>query len=160
MDHLISSYQNTYGMRATIIRPSNNFGPRQNGEKFIPTIVRSLREGKKIPVYGRGEQVREWTYVKHTAEATLALTQKMMQGECLNEIYNFSSNIEMKNIDLVKKICKLSGYDFDVEFVKDRPGHDHRYSVSSEKISAAGIVPTVDIEQELKETVLSLEDEA
>jgi len=160
IDHLIGSYQNTYGMRATIIRPSNNFGPRQNDEKFIPTIVRSLKEGKKIPVYGEGEQIREWTYVKHTAEATLALAQKMLQGECLNEIYNFSSNIEMKNIDLVKKICKLSGHDFNVEFVKDRPGHDHRYSVSSEKISAAGIVPTVDIDQELKETVLSLEDEA
>lgn len=58
---------------------------------------------------------------------------KMSKGECLNEIYNFSSNIEMKNIDLVKKICKLSGHDLNVEFVKDRPGHDHRYSVSSEK---------------------------
>ena len=157
-DHIISAYQNTHGMSATIIRPSNNFGPRQNGEKFIPTIVRSLENGKKIPVYGKGEQVREWTYVKHTANAALDLAEKMKDGECLNEIYNFSTNIEMKNIDLVEKICKLTGHDLRIEFVKDRPGHDYRYSVSSDKISLVGIVPTPDIDEELRETVLSLKD--
>jgi|TARA_E500000305_G_scaffold111294_1_gene122509 dTDP-glucose 4,6-dehydratase len=158
-DHMISAYQNTHDMKATIIRPSNNFGPRQNDEKFIPTIVRSLKTNKKIPVYGKGEQVREWTYVKHTANATLQLAERMMSGESLNEIYNFSTNIEMKNIDLVKTICNLSGYEPKIEFVKDRLGHDHRYSVSSEKISSVGVVIKTDINKELKETVLSLKDE-
>ncbi len=158
-DHMISAYQNTYGMDATVIRPSNNFGPRQNDEKFIPTIVRSLKKGAMIPIYGKGEQIREWTYVKHTANAALALAEKMMRGECLNEVYNFSTNIEMKNIDLVEKICKLAGHNLSIEFVKDRPGHDHRYSISCEKMSSIGIVPDADIERELRETVLSLKDE-
>ena len=158
-DHMISAHQNTHGMKATIIRPSNNFGPRQNGEKFIPTIVRSLKNNKKIPVYGKGEQIREWTYVKHTASATLQLAEKMVRGESLNEIYNFSTNIEMKNIDLVKKICIMSGYEQKIEFVKDRLGHDHRYSISSEKISSIGIIIKTNINEELEETILSLKDE-
>lgn len=158
-DHMISAYQNTHGMKATIIRPSNNFGPRQNGEKFIPTIVRSLKNNKKIPVYGKGEQIREWTYVKHTANASLQLAEKMVRGESLNEIYNFSTNIEMKNIDLVQKICNMSGYEPEIVFVKDRLGHDHRYSVSSEKITSIGISIVTDINKELEETILSLKDE-
>jgi dTDP-D-glucose 4,6-dehydratase len=132
---------------------------QRNGEKFIPTIIRSLKNNKKIPVYGKGEQVREWTYVKHTASATLQLAEKMVSGESLNEIYNFSTNIEIKNIDLVQKICNMSGYEPEIIFVKDRLGHDHRYSVSSEKITSIGISIVTDINKELEETILSLKDE-
>ena len=158
IDHLITSYQNTYGLQSTIIRPSNNFGPRQNDEKFIPTITRSIRNQNKIPVYGEGQQVREWTYVKHTAAAVSFLCNKLLQGECFGEIFNFGTSIEMKNVDLVKKLCKIIGVSFEdsVEFVTDRPGHDFRYSVNCKKISNLGFLVEPNINKELEETLEEL----
>ncbi len=159
IDHLIAAYQNTYGFRASLIRPSNNFGPRQNDEKFIPTILRSLRDEKKIPVYGKGDQVREWTYVKHTASAVSFLVDKMIQGDCIGEIYNFTTGIDMTNIEMVTRICDSVGVSVDrhVEYVKDRLGHDFRYSITAKKLEKIGFKVDADIQKELEETVLYYE---
>jgi len=158
IDHLIYSYQNTYDFKSTIIRPSNNFGPRQNKEKFIPTIVRSICDGKKIPIYGKGEQVREWTFVKHTAAAASFLSSEILNGRCIGEIFNFSSSVEMKNVDMVVNVCRIMNVDFEssTEFVEDRLGHDFRYSVDCKKILNAGFSFTVDFEKELTTTVQRL----
>lgn len=155
IDHMIKAYQNTYGLRATTIRPSNNFGPRQNREKFIPTIVRSLKEGKKIPVYGKGDQVREWTFVKHTAAAASFICSEMLIGRCLGDVFNFSSSIEMKNVDVVEKICRMTNKDYEssVQFVEDRLGHDFRYSVNCKKILEAGFSFECKFDDELLATV-------
>tara|TARA_R100001443_G_scaffold104998_1_gene113896 strand:- start:214 stop:1143 length:930 start_codon:yes stop_codon:yes gene_type:complete len=154
-DHLISAYQNTFGMKSTIIRPSNNFGPRQNGEKFIPTILNKLRSGEKIPIYGKGQQIREWTFVEHTASAVSFLCDKILQGECLGEIYNFTTSNEMKNVDLVQKICTMMDVDYEssIEYVPDRLGHDFRYSIDSTKLSELGFVFTADMDKELEKTI-------
>ena len=156
IDHMIFAYQNTYDFKATLIRPSNNFGPRQNGEKFIPTILRSLQEGKKIPVYGKGDQIREWTYVKHTAAAVSFLVGKMIGGECVGEIYNFTTGIDMTNIEMVTRICDGIGVSVNdsVEHVEDRLGHDFRYSITAKKLEGAGFKVNANIEKELRETIL------
>ena len=111
--------------------------------------------GKKIPIYDRGQQIREWTYVEHTASATAFLCDRILNGTCLGEIFNFTSSNEMKNIDLVKKLCTLLEVDFDssIEFVPDRPGHDFRYSVNSDKLSRLGFTPSFDMESELIKTM-------
>lgn len=135
-DFLIKSYHNTYGIKYILVRPSNNFGPRQHKEKFIPTILKNLALNKKIPVYGNGKQIREWTYVKDTCKAVIHI---MTNGK-YNEIYNISSNIEKENIEIVKTICNLINMNMKdcVEHVKDRPGHDIRYSVDSKKLLNTG----------------------
>lgn len=135
-DFLIKSYHNTYGIKYILLRPSNNFGPRQHKEKFIPTILKNLASNNKIPVYGNGKQIREWTYVKDTCKAVIHIIK---YGNC-GETYNISSNIEKENIDIVNMICNYMNIHMKehVEHVKDRPGHDIRYSINSKKLLDIG----------------------
>jgi len=153
-EHIVSAYSNTYGIEFITVRMSNNFGPRQHGEKFIPTIVRSLNSGKKIPVYGNGLNVREWLYVKDCVRMIKFIHMSGKTGE----IYNISSGNEKNNIEISKMICNILEKDFKnhVEFVADRPGHDFRYSINFEKIKKMGISIETDFYQALEDTVRSL----
>ena len=130
-DLLVQSYIRTYGFPAIIIRPSNNYGPWQYPEKLIPLAILRILDGDKIPVYGRGQNVREWLYVNDCAQGILTI---MNQGK-IGQVYNLGSNQENKNIDTVKlllKTLKVSQERF--EFVRDRLGHDLRYSLNTKKL--------------------------
>ena len=130
-DLLVQSYVRTYKFPAIIIRPSNNYGPWQYPEKLIPLSVLKILLGLKIPVYGKGLNVREWLYVDDCAEGIL----KIMQKGKLGEIYNLGSGQESKNMDTVKLLLKTLSVNPDrFEFVKDRLGHDIRYSLDSKKV--------------------------
>ncbi len=135
-DHLINSYVNTYNLKAIITNCCNNYGPKQNPEKFIPKIISCILNKKKIPVYGKGINSREWIYVEDHCKA---LHKVYLSGK-IGENYNIGSNLNLRNIDLVKKIIFISKQKniFDkkskVQFVKDRPGHDLRYALNSKKI--------------------------
>ena len=151
-EHLIISYRNTFKTKSLMVRPSNNFGPRQHSEKFMPTILTNLENSKKIPIYGNGKQVREWTYVKDTARAIKYILENALPGEC----YNISSNIEMENLDLVKKICKILRKDFEssISYVEDRLGHDIRYSISNTKLQNLGFKEYSGFEKSIRDTIL------
>ena len=148
-EHLITSYANTYGTEYIILRPSNNFGPRQHDEKFLPTILRKIKSGDKIPVYGDGMQEREWMYVKETAKAA----KFVLENSEMNTVYNVSSNFHLKNIEVVNTVCDLIGVnpsDY-IEHVQDRAGHDVKYSIDSTKLSDLGYNVTNDFLSNLKE---------
>ena len=150
-EHLVNSYINTFSIKAIIVRPSNNFGPRQHKEKLLPKIIKCLKENKKIPIYGSGNQIREWLYVKDNVAAIEFIMLKSKMGET----YNITSNQEMKNIDLVKKVCKLLDKDFNIsiQFVKDRLGHDFRYSITNKKLIDLGFESFSNFELCLNETL-------
>ena len=150
-EHLITSYANTYGLEYVMVRPSNNFGPRQDGEKFLPTILRSIDNGTKIPVYGDGKQEREWMYVKETARATRFL----LENSAINNVYNVSSRFHLQNIQVIGKVCDLLDIKPDdyIKYVEDRPGHDWRYAVDSTKMNDLGYFINSDFDNDLRETV-------
>ena len=126
-DLFIKAYVRTYGVDAIIIRPSNNYGPRQYPEKFIPkTIIRTLL-GLEVPIYGDGSQVRDWIYV----EDTVRLIKDLMKNGKSGEIYNLPGNNHITNLELVKLIGKIMNKEVKIKFVKDRPGHDRLYSMKS-----------------------------
>ena len=136
-DHMIQAYANTYGVEYIIVRPSNNFGIGQHEEKFLPTILRKLNtKNEKIPVYGKGDQIREWTHARDTAAAT----RYILEHSPVNEIYNISSGFHTENMNVVKTVCKSLGLKVEdvVEYVTDRLGHDFKYSVSADKLKALG----------------------
>jgi len=130
-DLLCLSYINTFNSNISITRCCNNYGPNQHSEKFIPTIIKALKAGKKVPVYGEGMNMREWVHVHDHNLAVWAVATKGKNG-----VYNIGSGIEMSNIELVDKICTILGKDLDesVRFVEDRLGHDFRYSIDYSKI--------------------------
>lgn len=150
-DLLIGSYIRTYGFPATIVRPCNNYGPWQYPEKLIPLAISMLISGKKVPVYGQGLNVREWLYVDDCAEGLLKVLEKGKAGS----IYNLGSGQEKRNIDVVKALIKETGAPQDsFEFVKDRPGHDFRYSLDSTRlINEIGWRPKVAFEVGITATV-------
>lgn len=152
-DHMIFAYANTYDQKYVIIRPSNNFGPRQHSEKFIPTILNKLSNRKKIPIYGDGKQIREWTPVKETAKATKFILENFKK----NQIYNVGSGLYMENKMVVETICKELGVNVktNIEYVEDRLGHDIRYSISCTKLKKLGYVVKVDFLQTLKEIIVN-----
>jgi dTDP-glucose 4,6-dehydratase len=152
-DLLIQSYKNTHSVNAKIIRPCNNFGPGQHGEKFIPTILRSLKAGKKIPVYGDGKQVREWLYVKDTARIIGKLVDEKIDFDTLN----ITSSCEMTNIDVIKQItsCLRLNHENVVDFIEDRPGHDFRYSIASDKLKSLIDIQVTDFSGAINETINS-----
>ena len=131
-EHLVTSYNNTFGVRYKMVRMSNNFGPRQNSEKFIPTILRNLAAGNRIPLYGDGKNVRDWLYVKDCAK----ILCDILEDGNDNDVYNVSFNNEHENIYVINMILKIMKLKFDdhVEFVSDRLGHDFRYSIDSNKM--------------------------
>lgn len=150
-DMLGRAYFRTYGLPVITVRPSNNYGPWQYPEKLIPVVIIKALNDEPVPVYGDGSNVREWLYVEDCAEAVLEIVEKGAVGE----IYNVGSGIERKNIEVVKAIlsllCKPESL---IQFIKDRPGHDYRYSVSTEKIeSDIGWQPKTSFEDGLERTV-------
>lgn len=130
-DLLVQAYMRTYKFPACIVRPCNNYGPWQYPEKLIPVITLNAFKNRKVPVYGRGENVREWLYVVDCAAAILLILKKGRRGE----VYNVGSGQERRNIDTVKMILNVLGKPRQlINFVQDRAGHDFRYSLSNQKI--------------------------
>jgi dTDP-glucose 4,6-dehydratase len=130
-DMLGRAYQRTYGLPVITVRPSNNYGPWQFPEKLIPVAVLNAFDNRKVPVYSRGENVREWLFVSDCADAVFEVMEKGTPGE----VYNVGSGEEKRNIDVVKAILKILKKSEElIDFVKDRPGHDFRYSLNSVKI--------------------------
>lgn len=150
-DLLISSYVRTYGFPATVVRPCNNYGPWQYPEKLIPLAISRLINGQKIPVYAQGLNVREWLYVDDCAEGLLKILEKVKPGA----VYNLGSGQEKRNIDVVKALIKETGSPEDAfEFVRDRPGHDLRYSLDSSRLAdEIGWRPKITFEMGIKATV-------
>ena len=129
---LINSYSKTYNSDVIITRCTNNYGPRQYAEKLIPKTIILAKLNKKIPIYGKGTNIRDWIHVDDHCNGVLIAFLKGKSGES----YNISKNNEINNLVIVKKILELMNKSEDlIEFVEDRPGHDFRYSMSSEKIS-------------------------
>jgi dTDP-glucose 4,6-dehydratase len=135
-DHLVSSYVRTYGLPAIVTNCSNNYGPKQHPEKLIPKIIYNILNNKPLPIYGKGTNSREWIYVKDHCEA---LIKVFIKGK-IGEFYNIGSNKNMNNLQVTKEILKNSkkiislGNKVEINFVKDRPGHDIRYALNSNKI--------------------------
>ena len=152
-DLLVNSYINTYGIKATISNCSNNFGPYQHPEKLIPKTITMALKNEKIPLYGNGEQIRDWIYVEDHCRAVESILSKGKIGET----YLISSRNEKRNIDVVKKILQMLGKSPDmIYFTKDRLGHDVRYSINPEKLEkATGWKPAYNFEEALNLTIKS-----
>ena len=135
-DHLVSSYVRTYKIPAIITNCSNNYGPKQHPEKLIPKLIYNILNNRPLPIYGRGTNSREWIYVKDHCEALLKV---FLKGK-IGEFYNIGSNKNLNNLEVCSKILKISkrlikiGSNVKINFVKDRPGHDIRYALNSNKI--------------------------
>lgn len=150
-DHFVRAFHNTYGLPTVITNCSNNYGPRQHKEKLIPQTILNLLNDKKIPVYGDGKQIRDWLYVQDHCEALIEVWKRGVVGEK----YNIGGECEVQNIDLIKKIISLMGKDDSmIEYVKDRPGHDRRYSTDISKITKdLNWKPRFDIDDGLTKTI-------
>lgn len=150
-DHFVKAFHNTYGLPTVITNCSNNYGPRQYREKLIPKIITNLFEGKKIPVYGDGQQIRDWLFVQDHCEALIEVWRNGKVGQK----YNIGGECEVKNIDLVKKIISMMGKDETmIEYVTDRPGHDRRYSTNISKIQQElNWTPRYNLEEGLQQTI-------
>jgi len=150
-DLLVSAHGHTYGVEALICRGSNNYGPRQYPEKLIPLCILNALHGDPLPVYGDGRQVRNWLYVEDFCRAIHTVLLDGRPGEA----YNAGGPDECDNVEVVRRILELTGGDESlIEYVQDRPGHDRRYSLSSEKLrSELGWEPQVRFADGLERTV-------
>ncbi len=156
-DLLVASYVHTYGLAASICRGSNAYGPYQYPEKLIPLMVLNAMHGDRLPVYGDGMQVRNWLFVEDFARGIGHVLEHGAPGE----VYNVGGPDEAANLDVVRRIVDLTGADPGlVEHVTDRPGHDRRYSLSSEKVRTLGWAAQVRFEQGLERTVAWYRDNA
>jgi dTDP-glucose 4,6-dehydratase len=150
-EHLVGAYANTHDLSAVILRCSNNFGPFQFPEKLIPLIVANASEGKPIPVYGDGQQERDWLYVEdHCRAIALALDQAKP-----GSLYNVSAGVPQRNLNVVRSILQcLRKPESLIQFVKDRPGHDRRYALDSSKIRRElGWTPQINFEDGIRKTI-------
>ena len=135
-DHLVSSYIRTYNLKAIVTNCSNNYGPRQHPEKLIPKIIYNILSNKELPIYGNGKNSREWIFVEDHCDALIKIFNKGKIGE----FYNIGSNINMSNIKITRKILNFAstkvkvGTNVKIKYVKDRPGHDIRYAINSNKL--------------------------
>ncbi|MBW1705314.1 MAG: dTDP-glucose 4,6-dehydratase [Deltaproteobacteria bacterium] len=159
-DHLVRAYYKTYGLPVTISNCSNNYGPYQFPEKLLPLIILNGLEGKSLPIYGDGRNVRDWLYVRDHCTAIWEIMKHGKRGET----YNIGGNHEMENIGLVEMICDiLDGIQKSedkesrrelIAFVKDRPGHDRRYAIDSTKLNRElGWVPKESLETGIRKTI-------
>ncbi|MBN2632748.1 MAG: dTDP-glucose 4,6-dehydratase [Bacteroidales bacterium] len=158
-DHLVRAYSHTFGIPVVVSNCSNNYGPNQFPEKLIPLAINNIRNKKPVPVYGRGENVRDWLYVEDHAAAIDLIYHSGRRGET----YNIGSNNEWKNIDLIRLLCRIMDRRMNREpgeseklitFVKDRPGHDLRYAIDSSKLqNELGWKPIPDFGKGLEMTV-------
>ena len=150
-DLLVSAHAHTYGLEAVICRGSNNYGPRQYPEKLIPLCVLNALHGDSLPVYGDGRQVRNWLYVEDFCRAIHEVLLRGRPGEA----YNAGGPDECENLEVVRRILELTGRDESlIEYVTDRPGHDRRYSLASDKLrDELGWEPRIGFEEGLRRTV-------
>lgn len=150
-EHLVNSFFVTYGCDCIITRCTNNYGPRQFPEKLIPKTIFYAKTNKKIPIYGTGKNLRDWIHVYDHCEAIYQVLKKGKKGES----YNISSNNEIDNLTIIRMILSLMKKPEDmIEFVKDRPGHDFRYSMDSSKITKElDWSPKINFEEGLKNTI-------
>jgi len=149
-DLLALSYFTTYHLPVMVTRCTNNFGPYQYPEKLIPLFITNLLEGKKVPVYGTGKNVRDWIHVNDHCRAVEFLLEHGVPGE----VYNIGGGHEKTNMEITDKILELLGKDESrVEYVTDRPGHDFRYSLDSSKLRKMGWKPRYSFDDALEETV-------
>jgi len=155
-DHLVSSYVRTYGLQAIVTNCSNNYGPKQHPEKLIPKMIYNILNNKPLPIYGKGTNSREWIYVKDHCEA---LIKVFLRGK-IGEFYNIGSNKNMNNLQVTKELLKNSkklinlGNNVKINFVKDRPGHDIRYALNSNKIKKKlGWYPKTNFSEGIKSTL-------
>ncbi len=150
-DLLARSYFLTYKLPVVITRASNNYGPYHFPEKLIPLMIANAFEDRELPVYGDGMQVRDWLYVEDHCRGILAVLQRGRDGE----IYNIGGNRSLPNLEVVRKVLELTGKPESlIKYVKDRPGHDRRYALSSEKIMReTGWRPVMDFETGLARTI-------
>jgi dTDP-glucose 4,6-dehydratase len=156
-DHFVRAYHHTYGLPVLTTNCSNNYGPRQFPEKLIPLMIANALDGKPLPVYGDGQNVRDWLYVADHCAAVRAVLARGRPGE----VYNVGGNAEMRNIDVVHAVCDALGemrpgrdYRSLVTFVRDRPGHDRRYAIDAAKIrSEIGWTPVETFATGIRKTV-------
>ncbi len=150
-DLLIGAFHHTYGADALLVRASNNYGPRQHPEKLIPLCVLNALAGDRLPVYGDGMQVRNWLFVEDFAAAI----DLVLESGTAGEVYNVGGPDEIANIEVVRRILDLAGRDESlIEHVRDRPGHDRRYSLASDKLaSELGWRAEVGFDEGLRRTV-------
>lgn len=158
-DHFVMAYHNSFGLPTLVSRCSNNYGPNHFPEKLIPLMINNLLHEKPLPVYGKGENVRDWLFVEDHASAIDVIYHKGNPGE----VYNIGGNNEWRNIDLVHALCKIMDAKLGraagtsarlITFVKDRPGHDLRYAIDSSKLKTRlGWSPSLDFETGLERTV-------
>jgi dTDP-glucose 4,6-dehydratase len=139
---LCNSYHRTYELPVIITRCSNNYGEKQNVEKFIPNMIEHAKNDKPLPVYGDGENIRDWIHVIDHCRALYTI----LEGGKIGEVYNIGGNTELRNIDVVKMILEILGKPLDmIEFVEDRLGHDFRYAMDISKIrNKLNWKPTID----------------
>jgi dTDP-glucose 4,6-dehydratase len=156
-DLLVGSYLHTYGLETLICRGSNNYGPYQYPEKLIPLMILNALNGDPLPVYGDGMQVRNWLFVEDFAAGIWHVLEHGRPGET----YNVGGPDECANLDVVRRIVALTGADESlIEYVPDRPGHDRRYSLSSDKVRTLGWEPRVRFAEGLEQTVAWYRDNA
>lgn len=150
-DIIVSAYYKTYGFPSIIVRPSNNFGYYQFPEKLMPLAITNLVEDLPIPVYGKGENIREWLFVEDCCRGIYHI---LMNGS-IGQAYNLGSGVEKRTIDVARFILKEMGKDQDkyLKYVKDRPGHDFRYSLDSSKVMSLGWRPEVSFEEGMRKTI-------
>lgn len=158
-DHLVRAYHHTYGLPVVLSNCSNNYGPNQFPEKLIPLAIHNIIQNKPIPIYGKGENIRDWLYVEDHADAIELIFQKGEAGRT----YNIGGLNEWKNIDLIRLLCRIMDQKLDrkegsseglISFVKDRAGHDLRYAIDSSRITdELGWSPSLNFETGLEKTV-------
>ncbi len=157
-DHLVRAWARTYGLPATISNCSNNYGPRQHGEKLIPTVIRKCLQREPIPVYGKGENIRDWLHVDDHCDALWHIVRHAPQGST----HNVGGNAESTNIDLVKRLCTVVAEDTGcapdellglITFVTDRPGHDARYAIDPTRLRRLGWEPAQTLDGGRRQTV-------
>jgi dTDP-glucose 4,6-dehydratase len=159
-DHLVRAWYRTYGMPTVITNCSNNYGPYHFPEKLIPLVILNALDGRELPIYGKGEQIRDWLYVEDHARALITVAIEGKPGET----YNIGGHNEKQNIEVVKTICSIldelqpktdqTKYADQIKFVADRPGHDMRYAIDASKIEKElGWIPQETFETGLKKTV-------
>jgi dTDP-glucose 4,6-dehydratase len=149
-DLLVSSYFHTYGLATNVVRGSNNYGPRQYPEKLIPLMILNAFAGDHLPVYGDGRNVRNWLYVEDFGRGIGHVLAHGVPGE----VYNCGGPDECENLEVVTRILQLCGRDESlIEYVTDRPGHDRRYSLGSERLRGLGWEPRVRFAEGLEQTV-------
>ena len=159
-DHLVRAWHRTYGLPVIVTNCSNNYGPYHFPEKLIPLVILNALEGKALPIYGKGDQIRDWLFVEDHARALYKVVTEGVVGET----YNIGGHNEKQNIEVVKTICKIldelkpqangQAYASLITFVKDRPGHDLRYAIDATKIqNELGWTPTETFETGIRKTV-------